>query len=172
MSRSAPTRLILGAALAVSATLLLPACSTPAKPADAAPPASADAAGNFGFPLGFSPSKMDTTADPRQDFRRYAGGRWLDAAKIPGDKLEISGYLVMKDTVQAQLRDLLQEAARTSGAASQRLAGAAGRRLLRVGHGRRAPQSPRRAAARIRVRAHREGAGPDGAGARSSPGCS
>jgi predicted metalloendopeptidase len=60
---------------------------------------------------------MDTAADPRQDFRRYAGGRWLDAAKIPGDQLEISGYLVMQETVQTQLRDLLQEAARTSGAA-------------------------------------------------------
>ncbi len=117
MSRSVPTRLILGAALAAAATLLLPGCSIPAKPADPAPTASADAARNFGFPLGFSPSKMDTTADPRQDFRRYAGGRWLDAAKIPADQLEISGYLVMQETVQTQLRDLLQEAARTGGAA-------------------------------------------------------
>ena len=119
MNRSVPSSLILGAALAASATLLLPGCSTPAKPADAAPPASADAARNFDFPLGFSPSKMDTTADPRQDFRRYAGGRWLDAAKIPSDQLEISSYLVMQETVQTQLRDLLQEAARTSGAAPQ-----------------------------------------------------
>ena len=117
MNRFVPTRLILGAVLAASATLLLPGCSTPTKPADAAPSASAEAAGNFGFPLGFSPSKMDTTADPRQDFRRYAGGRWLDAAKIPADRLEISGYLVMQETVQAQLRDLLQEAARTSSTA-------------------------------------------------------
>jgi predicted metalloendopeptidase len=84
-----------------------------------ASPASADAARNFGFPLGFTPAKMDPTADPRQDFRRYAGGRWLDAAKIPGDKLEISGYLVMQETVANQLRDLLQEAARTSGAAQR-----------------------------------------------------
>ncbi len=60
---------------------------------------------------------MDTTADPRQDFRRYAGGRWLDAAKIPSDQLEISSYLVMQETVENQLRDLLQEAARTSGSA-------------------------------------------------------
>ena len=117
MNRSVPSSLILGAALAASATLLLPGCSVPSKPADAAPPAAADAASNFGFPLGFSPSKMDTTADPRQDFRRYAGGRWLDAAKIPADRLEISGYLVMQETVQAQLRDLLQEAARTSSTA-------------------------------------------------------
>lgn len=37
--------------------------------------------------------------------------------KIPGDQLEISGYLVMQETVQEQLRELLQHAARTSGAA-------------------------------------------------------
>ena len=119
MSRSVPTRLILGAVLAAIATLLLPGCSTPTKPTDAAPATAADATCNFGYPLGFSLSKMDTTVDPRQDFRRYAGGRWLDAAKIPGDKLEISGFLVMTETVQTQLRDLLQEAARTSGTAAQ-----------------------------------------------------
>jgi predicted metalloendopeptidase len=119
MSRSVPIHLILGAALAATATLLLPGCSAPTKPADAAPPASADTAHNFGFPLGFSPSKMDTTADPRQDFRRYAGGRWLDAAKIPADKLEISGYLVMQENVETQLRNLLKEAARTSGSAAK-----------------------------------------------------
>ena len=119
MSRSVPTRLILGAALAATSTLLLPGCSTPTKPAEAAPSASAEAAPNFGFPLGFSPAKMDPTADPRQDFRRYAGGRWLDAAKIPADQLEISGYLVMQETVQTQLRELLEEAARTSSAAPQ-----------------------------------------------------
>ncbi len=119
MNHSIPTRLVLGAVLAATTTLLLPACSTPTKPADAAPAVAPDAARNFGFPLGFSPSKMDTTADPRQDFRRYAGGRWLDAAKIPSDQLEISGYLVMQETVQTQLRDLLQEAARTSDVAPQ-----------------------------------------------------
>ena len=44
----------------------------------------------FGFPLGFSVEKMDRTADPRQDFARYASGRWLDAAQIPGDAVRIS----------------------------------------------------------------------------------
>lgn len=108
---------------AVAATLALAyGCATPPAPADKAPatPApTADFRDNFGFPLGFSPAKMDTTADPRQDFRRYAGGRWLDAAKIPGDKLEISGYLVMKDAVEKQLRDLLQDAARNGATATR-----------------------------------------------------
>jgi len=112
-------RQILGAALVATAMMLLPGCSAPTKPAEAVPTASANAAGNFGFPLGFSPSKMDTAADPRQDFRRYAGGRWLDVAKIPGDMLEISGYVAMTETVQTQLRELLQEAARTNGAAAK-----------------------------------------------------
>lgn len=114
MRSSILTRLLAGTALAAGATLLLQGCAAPSKPADAAPTAPANAAGNFGFPLGFSPAKMDTTADPRQDFRRYAGGRWLDAAKIPADQLEISGYLVMQDAVQTQLRNLLQEAERAS----------------------------------------------------------
>ncbi|MFO1313051.1 MAG: M13 family metallopeptidase [Burkholderiales bacterium] len=119
MSRPITTCTMIGAALAASFALLVTGCSVATRPADAAAAASSDAARNFGFPLGFSPSKMDTTADPRQDFRRYAGGRWLDAAKIPDDKLEISGYLVMQETVQMQLRDLLQEAARTSAAAAR-----------------------------------------------------
>ena len=52
---------------------------------------------------------------------------------------------------------------------AERLAGAAGRRLLRVRHGCRAPEVPRRAAAGARVRAHREGAGPDRAGRGTRP---
>jgi putative endopeptidase len=93
--------------------LQIAGCAAPQKSGVAAGGAKAesDVASNFGFPLGFSPLKMDTTADPRQDFRRYAGGRWLDAAIIPGDALEISGYKVMEKAVERQLEGLLQEAA-------------------------------------------------------------
>lgn len=55
MRRSVATRSTLGAALAATAALVLPGCSAPTKPEDAAPPASADTAHNFGFPLRFSP---------------------------------------------------------------------------------------------------------------------
>lgn len=103
---------------ATSGALLFAGCATLDRTTSAAATApsaaAADAPSNFGFPLGFSPSKMDTEADPRQDFRRYAAGRWLDAASIPADKLEISGYLVMSEVVQSQLRRLLQDAARDS----------------------------------------------------------
>jgi hypothetical protein len=81
MSRSVPIRLTHHAALAASATLLLPGCSAATEPADAPPHASADADHIFGFPLGFSPTKMDHAADSRHDLRRYAVGRWLDTSE-------------------------------------------------------------------------------------------
>lgn len=105
------------AVLAAAVAALLSGCAVPEKAVQPRAPAAADLAGNFGFPLTFSPSKMDLGADPRQDFRRYAGGRWLDAATIPADSLEISGYNVMAKAVEAQLMDLLQEASRNSAGA-------------------------------------------------------
>ena len=69
---------------------------------------------NFGFPLGFSPEKMDTTADPRQDFRRYAAGRWIDAAKIPADSLNMSSIAIQSKVVELQLQAMFDEASRAS----------------------------------------------------------
>ena len=69
---------------------------------------------NFGFPLGFSPEKMDTTADPRQDFRRYAAGRWIDAAKIPSDSLNMSSIAIQSKVVELQLQAMFDEASRAS----------------------------------------------------------
>lgn len=103
---------VLALALCCATAALLHGCATPAAVTIPPPAAPSGVAGNFGFPLGFSPSKMDLTADPRQDFRRYAGGRWLDAATIPSDSLEISGYLVMAKAVEAQLKEILQDAAK------------------------------------------------------------
>jgi predicted metalloendopeptidase len=69
---------------------------------------------NFGFPLAFDPSKMDTSADPRQDFARYAAGRWLDVATIPGDSPYISGIVLMTKRVERQVDDLFADAASKS----------------------------------------------------------
>lgn len=70
-----------------------------------------DVSNNFGFPLGFSTSKMDRTADPRQDFSRYAAGRWLDAASIPSDRYSISGVELMMKNNEARVQAVLDDAA-------------------------------------------------------------
>jgi putative endopeptidase len=108
-------RSLTGLALAASvagAPFLVPAARADEPPsATPAPPA------NFGYPLGFSIEKMDDTADPRSDFRRYAAGRWTDAARIPGDRVRIGALELLSDQVQGQLRTILEEAARTSASA-------------------------------------------------------
>ncbi len=74
---------------------------------------------NFGYPIGFSVEKMDPKADPRRDFRRYAAGRWTDAAVIPADSLRVSGIDVLKKQVEVQIGTLLDEAARASATAAR-----------------------------------------------------
>ncbi len=106
--------LFFGAMLASTSTLVLIVCAAPAKPAVPAPPAAADAARNFGFR--WILADEDGHRRHPAGLPGYAGGRWLDAAKIvrPAGDLRLPG---VQETVQTQLRELLQEAARTSGAA-------------------------------------------------------
>ena len=87
-------------------------CASAPKPPQAE--ISSTPVNNFGFPLGFSTQKMDPSADPRKDFRRYAAGRWLDAAKIPADTVRISEVDVQMKVVEQQQLALLEEAARAS----------------------------------------------------------
>ena len=102
----------IGFAIGLTGALSLYGCAT--VPQETQAETSASPLNNFGFPLGFSPQKMDTSVDPRQDFRRYAAGRWLDAAKIPGDTFRISSIDVQIKVVEAQQLALLDEAARDS----------------------------------------------------------
>jgi predicted metalloendopeptidase len=78
-------------------------------------PSLADDVPTFGLPLGFSTEKMDRAADPRKDFSRYAAGRWLDAAKIPGDTVRISPLDQMSRRLDVQVRTILDEASLASG---------------------------------------------------------
>jgi len=85
--------------------------------ADAAPFASGpppDVYNNFGFPLGFDVSKMDLSADPRQDFRRYAAGKWLDKATLPADLGNLDSIGLVNKQVDRQLATLLPDAAAAS----------------------------------------------------------
>lgn len=73
-----------------------------------------DVYNNFGFPLGFDVSKMDQSADPRQDFRRYAAGKWLDKATLPGDLGNLDSIGLVKKQVERQVGTLLVDAAAAS----------------------------------------------------------
>lgn len=84
-------RLFVLAAMALQPTSML------ADPLKIAKPNFSD---NFGFPLSFDVSKMDPKASPRQDFSRYAAGRWLDAATIPSDRYAVSGVELMMKHVE------------------------------------------------------------------------
>ncbi|MUG99595.1 M13 family peptidase [Scytonema sp. UIC 10036] len=61
------------------------------------------------FPLGFSVNKIDTTVDPKQDFHRFAAGKWLDAANIPPDQLSISAIDLLTIQVSQQLEQITQQ---------------------------------------------------------------
>lgn len=102
----------IGFAIGLTGALSLYGCAT--APQETQTETSASPFNNFGFPLGFSPQKMDTNVDPRQDFRRYAAGRWLDAAKVPSDAFRISSIDGQIKVVEAQQLALLEEAARDS----------------------------------------------------------
>ncbi len=66
--------------------------------------------------LGYSPANMDKRVDPRQDFYRYATGRWLERTEIPASEPEISGFDELAIQRDRQLLKLIKAAAATQGA--------------------------------------------------------
>ena len=81
--------------------------------------ATAQEVPTFGFPAGFSPLKMDTSADPRQDFTRHAAGKWFAALVIPDDSVRISGLDLMSKRTDVAVRETVEEAAKKAPTAAQ-----------------------------------------------------
>jgi hypothetical protein len=71
------------------------------------PANSAPQYGSWGFDL----TAMDLSVKPGDDFNRYASGAWLDRTTIPADKSAFALRLMMNDTIDARLHDLLEAAA-------------------------------------------------------------
>lgn len=116
MHRSLRLRLCVAALSASLGFAAAPAIDAEGTPAfTSGPPPSAD--DNFGFPMGFDASKMDRSADPRQDFARYANGRWLDVATLPGDSAQLDGIGLLSRQVDRQVGKLLDDAAAASSTA-------------------------------------------------------
>ncbi|MDM9584834.1 M13 family metallopeptidase [Nostoc sp. GT001] len=78
---------------------------------------TAEQVSNNQFPLGFSVEKMDTSVDPKQDFHRFAVGKWLDNTKLPPDRLGVTGLSLLGEKVSKQLEQIIKQAAKKSGKA-------------------------------------------------------
>jgi putative endopeptidase len=75
---------------------------------------------------GFDTAGADFHTRPGDDFFRYANGTWLDRTQIPGDKPGISLRILMTDTVEARMHDLMEKAATVPAHAPSDLQGKVG----------------------------------------------
>src|SRR5437868_1699026 len=74
--------------------------------------ASAQGAAPTYPPSGFDLSAIDRSAKPGDDFFQYANGKYLDRSVIPSDRPAVSRRFEMTDRMEANLHQLLQEAAK------------------------------------------------------------
>jgi putative endopeptidase len=73
------------------------------------------------IPLSFSVELMDRTADPRQDFSKFAWGGWAARTEIPADKSRWGAFETLAQNNWVRIRGLLEDAAANPGpAGSQR----------------------------------------------------
>ena len=62
-------------------------------------------------PTGFDLSAIDSSTRPGNDFFQYANGKYLERAVIPADRPTVSRRFEMTDRMEANLHQLLQQAA-------------------------------------------------------------
>jgi putative endopeptidase len=79
--------------------------------------AFAQGSGAYYPPSGFDLSAIDPSTKPGNDFFQYANGKYLERAIIPADRPTVSRRFEMTDRMEANVHNLLQQAA--SGAADQ-----------------------------------------------------
>ncbi|MEZ5682106.1 MAG: M13 family metallopeptidase [Erythrobacter sp.] len=107
---------ILARAKASSALALGLAIALPALPAHADSDAAADSTttdvivvtgkaqiGDYGLDL----TTRDLTADPGDDFERYASGAWMDRTEIPGDRPSVGSFYNLREDVTEQVNGLI-----------------------------------------------------------------
>jgi putative endopeptidase len=62
--------------------------------------------GDYGIDL----TARDTSADPGDDFERYASGAWIDRTEIPGDRPSVGSFYNLREDVTEQVNGLITEA--------------------------------------------------------------
>lgn len=68
---------------------------------------------------GFDVGRMDTTCKPCADFYQYANGKWLASNPIPNAYSRWGSFDILAENNRVTLRDILESAAKTSGAAKK-----------------------------------------------------
>src|SRR5512144_1211972 len=99
---------------------ILSACSAPENPQERAAAASeATAAPKAASAAGSGIEQpVDAATRPQDDFYRYVNGKWLEATEIPSDKPAYGVFSKLADDAQANLRAIIEEAAKAGPAAS------------------------------------------------------
>jgi putative endopeptidase len=92
---------LLGAsALAAPPALSSPVIERPTKPSAQLPSG----------PVGYSPEHIDRSVSPRQDFYRFANGKWLDRLTIPDAEADIGGFSMLGANLDQRLLQLTLQA--------------------------------------------------------------
>ncbi|XAP77117.1 M13 family metallopeptidase [Citromicrobium bathyomarinum] len=96
------TRLIAALMLGTAVATLGPvACNSP--------DASEQVASTPGTELGIRPDWMDTSANPGDDFFRYADGKWYDETEIPADRSSVGGFFIADQQTEKNIAALIKE---------------------------------------------------------------
>ncbi|MGH8481693.1 MAG: M13 family metallopeptidase [Nevskiaceae bacterium] len=94
--------------LAVACAALVVACGPTAERASAPPGA---------LRSGIELENLDRAVRPQDDFYRYVNGTWLKNTPMPADKPLWAPYMKLRDDTDAQVRAIIEAAARTRGPA-------------------------------------------------------
>lgn len=62
---------------------------------------------------------MDPTVRPQDDLFRHANGKWLDTTEIPADRRSYGTFAMLAERAEADVKALLEEAARNPGASRE-----------------------------------------------------
>ncbi len=87
-------------------------CLTAASAADDAPAEHARALRASGIDLQY----VDSAVRPQDDFYTYVNGKWLATAEIPADKPGFGAFDQLQDTLQEQLRQIIETAMQNAAA--------------------------------------------------------
>lgn len=96
--------MVMKRAVLIALCLTAAACMKPAEPA--APPKTVES--------GLEPASFDKSVRPQDDLFRHVNGAWLNSTQIPADKATYGAFDILFDKAQADLRAIVEEAAKSA----------------------------------------------------------